>query len=139
MCVVSFVTSPDSGWPDIAPPWVPPYPYNTEPYRPIEADKTFDEMFKKVVEYEQKSVDGKNKFINWNLAQCTAYVELLEKAAEFDKITNQPHCSDPKKTIVLHDLADRITHIGLSTDTNGERKACLKLLDRLELFIKVEL
>lgn len=41
-----------------------------------------------------------------------AYAELLRKAAEYDKIMNEPNCHDPKKMAFLKSLVNRMNALG---------------------------
>lgn len=72
-------------------------------------------------------------FSQWNYEQCLAYVELLEKAAAFDNINNEPECYDPEKVKILKSLDERIREIGL--ENKSLSKKCLNLSVRLSKFI----
>ena len=117
MCTVSYVSPQRSG----DSPWTPG-PYEVWPgILPKPA-------IKRVMDY---TVQG--PFSEWSIKQCLAYVELLEKAQAFDKVNEEPHCSDPEKTKHLKSLRSRITEIGLSQPINADD--ALKLVARLDKII----
>lgn len=37
----------------------------------------------------------------WTYPNADYFKELVRKAAEYDRITNQPHCEDPEKVKLL--------------------------------------
>lgn len=120
MCIVSAMTTypdPIAPWPNIDP----------EKYRMPNLWYT-ETKTDTVIKYP------KGQFGSWNYGQCLAYVELLEKAQAFDKINNEPHCSDPDKRQSLSALRERICQIGLE-DSKATDK-CLKLAVRLDNVIK---
>ena len=41
-------------------------------------------------------------------AALKAFMEMVEKAKQFDALSNQPHCEDPKKAELIDKLEARI-------------------------------
>lgn len=55
-----------------------------------------------------------------NFEQYKVYAELLHKAAEYDRITKQPNCHDPKKMEFLKELMIRMDVLGEEFKTISE-------------------
>lgn len=60
---------------------------------------------------------------NWNnqvtpvardqiVLEMSAYLELVRKAEEFDKLANQPDCVDPKKAELVQKIKDLLKEYG---------------------------
>lgn len=129
MCIVSAITTyPEPVFPSYPEPVFPSFP---DPwYQPTDKYKLVPPWYEivTVIKYP------KGQFANWSYNQCEAYIELLEKAQAYDKIANEPHCSDPEKTFSLTNLRERICIIGLEDELRTEN--CLKLASRLDTIIK---
>lgn len=68
-------------------------------------------------------------FGNWDYQTCLSYVELIEKAKEFDRLNQEPNCEDPKKKQRLKELEQRVTNIGLLNKELAVQ--CLELVHRI--------
>ena len=127
MCIVSYVSD---FYPKPKPydpsDYIVPYPWDIqrEPFDPI------DDIAKlnKLLNYKTKT-----QFSEWSYEQCEAYVELMEKALNFDLVNNEPKCSDPEKVKVLNTLISRIEEIGLSATIKKNARKCLELIGRIEI------
>lgn len=133
MCAVSYVSDfYPKQWPKPrVDEYIIPYPWpNTVPN--TSPEDIFDDLAKlnKVMNYKTKT-----QFSEWSFEQCEAYVELMEKALNFDLVNNEPKCSDPEKVKVLDVLISRLEEIGLEFNPKAKNKnarKCLGLIGRIE-------
>lgn len=60
---------------------------------------------------------GRNSVPAWQWTTDTwkSYKDVLEKAAEFDKVADQPDCEDPHKTEWMRAIEERITKLESGT------------------------
>jgi hypothetical protein len=47
----------------------------------------------------------------WTRPNFDYLKELIRKAEEYDRLTNQPHCEDPEKVKVMERIEQRLTDI----------------------------
>lgn len=52
----------------------------------------------------------------WNYQNYDALKELIRRAEEYDKRTNQPHCEDAEKAKVLERIEKRLAEIEKKLD-----------------------
>lgn len=79
------------------------YPVTSEPKQPvIDFDKINDFLGRKEKEARDQAIRAENE----RLAKVLS--ELLRKAAEYDKLNNEPHCPDAEKKAKLQKIADEL-------------------------------
>lgn len=85
-------------------PWdIYPYrPYDPPPLPPVDFDKFNDALDRKEKEAKEQAIRAENE----RLAKILS--ELLRKAAEYDKLNNEPHCPDAEKKAKLQKIADEL-------------------------------
>lgn len=63
----------------------------------------------------------------WNPEWWQSYQELMRKAAEFDKLTNQPDCVDPVKVDWMKKMEERMAELEKQQKSRKVRRTNVRI------------